>query len=62
MRDRRISELEDALGKSEERNELLRGQLELTQGHNRVQLGEPTTGHPIVIPFKAGETLTSFFP
>ena len=32
------------------------------KGHYRGQLGEPTTGHPIVIPFKAGETLTSFFP
>ena len=61
MRDRRISGLEDALGKSKERNELLRGQVELTQGHYRDLPGEPTTGLPIVISFRADETLTSFF-
>ena len=58
---RRTLGLEDARGKSEERNELLRGQVELTQGHYRDLPGEPTTGLPIVISFRADETLTSFF-
>ena len=47
MQDRRILRLEDDLGRSEERNKLLRGQLELAYGHYRDthHLGEPTPGH-----------------
>ena len=77
MRDRRILRLEDDLGRREERNKLLRGQLELAHGRYRdpLHLGEPTPGHcgqgqgpqpvdnlPIVISFRACKTLTSFFP
>ena len=47
MRDKRIVRLEDDLGKSEERNKLLRGQLERTFGCSRDthHLGRPTPGH-----------------